>query len=103
MDFRDALRIVRSLGFGKEGGAFGVGGQHDVEQAFIGCRRFLIDAADAPSLAQRDRSGVGMKLPRISFRRVVFPEPLRPTKPVFQPSEMAALAPRAAACLRFLQ
>ena len=39
--------VGRGLGFGEQARAFGVGGQHPVDQAVVAARRFLRDVADA--------------------------------------------------------
>ncbi len=56
LDFGDAQRIARLLGFGQEGGALAVGGEHEVDQAARAARRLLLDPADAGLTGNRDRA-----------------------------------------------
>ena len=47
LDLGDAVRVVRGLGLGEQARALGVGGEHDLDQAFRAARRFLRQPADA--------------------------------------------------------
>ena len=58
----DAVRIGGALRFVEQLGALAVGGQHGLDQRLRSARRFLLDAADARALRQRNRSGVGRNL-----------------------------------------
>lgn len=52
------------LGFRHQPGAFGVGGEHDLEQCFFRSRRLLRNLADAQVLRQADLSAFGSGLAR---------------------------------------
>ena len=47
LDFGDPMRIVRGLGLGQQLRALGVGGKHDLDEAFGAVRRLLGETADA--------------------------------------------------------
>ena len=56
LDLGDAMRIVRGLGLGEQARALGVGGEHDVDQAFRPARRLLREPPDARARRQADRA-----------------------------------------------
>ena len=59
MNFRDAVRILRGLGLVEQGGAFAVGGEHEIDQFAVAAGGFLLDAADARAARQLDGSALG--------------------------------------------
>ena len=62
VDLGDAVGVGGGFGFGQQAAALGVGGQHDVDQAFRATGRFLRDPADAGALGQADVAIVGREL-----------------------------------------
>jgi len=62
LDFGDAVRIGGVLGLGHQRGALDIGGKHGVEQAVVGRRGLLRDAADSGALGQGDLAGFQREL-----------------------------------------
>ena len=62
LDFGDAGGVGGVFGLGQKAGAFGIGGQHRVQNAGRGPRRLLRDAADAGAGRQADGAAVQMQL-----------------------------------------
>ena len=71
-DLGDPVRVVRRVALGEKGGAFGVGGEHHVEQRGRAGRRFLRDPADPEAPGQRDAAafGIELALDRLEQRRL---------------------------------
>ena len=93
LDLGDAMRVGRGLGLGEQRGALGVGGEHDVEQAFRPARRLLRQPPDARARRHADRAVLDARARRRSARNsVVLPMPLRPTSPTRAPAGMRAEA-----------
>ena len=93
LDFADAGRIGRGLGFRQQAGALEIGGKDEIDQALRSARRLLVDAAeDATGAEARSPSDSGASSPKIIRNKVVFPAPLRPTKPTRAWSGRAAVA-----------
>ena len=63
IDLRDPVGIGHRLCFLEQGGALGVGRQHDVEYGNIARRRFLRYGADARLLDQIDAAAVDGNMP----------------------------------------
>ena len=62
LDFRDPMRIVRGLGFGKKARPFLIGLEHDCEETFGTVRCLLREPADAGSRRTRDIAVLGRDL-----------------------------------------
>ena len=71
LDFRDPVRIVRGFGFPQQRVALEIGLQHDIDEAFRPVRRFLCEAADAPTWRNCDAAGFGRQVTtdRVEQRR----------------------------------
>jgi hypothetical protein len=59
MDLGDAMGIVGMLGLDQQGGAFAVGGEHEIERRVIAVRHFLGDGADAGTRADGNLTVIG--------------------------------------------
>src|SRR6185437_4231582 len=64
LDFGNAVRIVRGLGFRDEGGALGMRLEHDVDETLRPVRRFLREPPDAPARRQFDVALFGWMVTR---------------------------------------
>src|SRR4051812_28042885 len=64
LNFRDGVRIVRGLRFGKQALALAVRLEHDLDQALRPVRRFLREASDAPARGHFDMALLGVMLAR---------------------------------------
>ena len=93
LDFRNAVRVGGGFGLRQQGFPLLVAGQHRIEQAFgppgascatVPMRAFFGTLAEPAS---------EMRSPRISFKSVDLPVPLRPTRPTLWPSGREAEAP----------
>ncbi len=94
LDFRNAVRIGRRFGLGEQGFPLLVAGHDRIEQAFGPARRFLRHRADAGIVAARWPSPTSeISSPRMSFKSVDLPVPLRPTRPTLWPSGRAGRGP----------
>ena len=62
LDLGDAIGVFRRLALGHECGAFGVGGEHRLEQGSRAGRSFLGHAADARARRHLDRAGFELDL-----------------------------------------
>ena len=59
LDFGDAVRVRRGLGFGEQGGALAVGRQHDVDQRLRRARRLLRHLPDPAFLGSETDARLG--------------------------------------------
>ena len=62
LDVGNAVRIRGGFGFRQQGGAFLVGGQHDIDQRLVGSWRFLGNLADAGIARNRHAAGFRRKI-----------------------------------------
>ena len=61
VDFSQSRRVGVAVGLGKQRGAFGIGGEDDVEQGLVAARGFLGDMGHAGAGGEADLATVGLQ------------------------------------------
>jgi hypothetical protein len=80
LNFGDAMRIVRRLGFAEQRIALEIGLEHDIDQAFRSVGGFLRERSDAPARWNRDGAAFGRQVAADRMKQRRFTDPVAADK-----------------------